>query len=241
MDYILKKYEEQIIDFVAACHRIGELGYTPGTGGNLSYRVDNNVVLVTPSGMSKRFMKPECVCALDLQGNPIHLPVNRKPTSETPFHLAILRKRPDIISVAHCHSPILTGFSIAGSKILEQPFLPEGILKLGRVIFVPYQQPGSQELMAALEKVAQDSNAFLMENHGAILCYPGNIIDCVEHVEMMETLAKSVLIAHLLGNAKPLSLEQTEGFLNPLIEKGVKMPFSEGRCRQVSEMFLFEK
>ena len=47
----IKSRSEQMIE---ACKRSGALGYGAGSGGNASYRVDDNVVLITPTGIVKR-------------------------------------------------------------------------------------------------------------------------------------------------------------------------------------------
>ena len=56
MNIVQNKYEKEINELVAACHRAAELGYVTSSGGNLSLRVDDNLILITPTGTPKRNM-----------------------------------------------------------------------------------------------------------------------------------------------------------------------------------------
>ena len=74
------KYKEQIQELVTACHRCGELNYVTSAGGNLSVRVDDNVLLITPTKTLKRTMRFEDICVIDLDGNILFAPEGKKPT-----------------------------------------------------------------------------------------------------------------------------------------------------------------
>ena len=63
-----------------------ERGYTVGGAGNLSVRLDENRVLVTPTGSSLGRLKAECLSVLDMDGNVF---VGDKPSKECVFHLAM--------------------------------------------------------------------------------------------------------------------------------------------------------
>ena len=108
MNGIQRKYKRKIDELVAACHRLAELGYVTSAGGNLSLRVEENLLLITPTKTAKRIVAFEDICAIDLHGNIVYSPKNKKPTGETPFHTRIMCKRPDIKAIVHAHPPILT-------------------------------------------------------------------------------------------------------------------------------------
>ena len=82
MNHLQEKYQKQIEQMIEACKRSGALGYGAGSGGNASYRVDDNVVLITPTGIVKRKITFEDICIIDLDANPLYIPENRKPTGE---------------------------------------------------------------------------------------------------------------------------------------------------------------
>ena len=115
------KYENEIIELVHASHRLAELGYVTSAGGNLSLRTKDNLILITPTQTPKRLVRFEDICIVNLNGESVFVPEGKKPTGETPFHIRIMNKRPDIRSVVHAHPPLLTGFAIADSSLLAEP------------------------------------------------------------------------------------------------------------------------
>ena len=120
MNTILNSFAEQVKELVKASNRVAELGYVSSHGGNLSVRVGENKVLITPTKIAKRDITEEDICLVDMQGNTLFAPEGRKPTSETPFHIRVYQKRPDLRGIVHAHPPILTGFAIAGGDILRK-------------------------------------------------------------------------------------------------------------------------
>ena len=76
-------------------------GLVKGSGGNLSIRLSDGTVLLTPTGFFLGHMTPECISRCDMQGN---LLSGNKPTKEVPLHLAVYRTRPNVHAVCHTHS-----------------------------------------------------------------------------------------------------------------------------------------
>ena len=81
--------KEQICD---VGRRLWQRAYVDGNGGNLSIRLTEDVVLCTPTLVSKGFMKPEDLCLVDLDGNQLAGVKNR--TSEILMHLSIMKAQP---------------------------------------------------------------------------------------------------------------------------------------------------
>ena len=106
---------------------LGRLGFTPATSGNLSVRLDEGRVLVTPTGVSKAEMKPEDMVIVDLNGR--QLSGSRKVTSEIGMHLAVSQGRSDVRAVIHSHPPIATGFACAG-RGLDEVLCQEAVMTL---------------------------------------------------------------------------------------------------------------
>lgn len=233
----IKKYEHEIHQLVEACHRCAELNYVTSSGGNLSMRVDENVLLITPTKTLKRKMRFEDICAIDLQGNVLFAPEGKKPTGEWPFHTRIMRRRPDIRAIAHAHPPVLTGFAIANTDVLRQAFLPEPIIEVGPLLTVSYETPLSEALSQQFDKVIDCSNGFLMENHGAVFCSPNDIEDAVELLNMSECMAQSVLIAHLLGNPKAIPDPYIREMDQVIRIRSLKMPGAPGKYSSASELY----
>ena len=90
-----KEIREQVLN---AALRSNELGLIHGTSGNISVRdKEDNVVAITPSNIAYETMKVEDIAIVDINGKWID--GNFKPSSETPMHTAVLRRRDDINAV----------------------------------------------------------------------------------------------------------------------------------------------
>lgn len=224
MNTYQKLYEKEIEELVEACHRCAQLGYVTSSGGNLSYRMNDGNILITPTKTPKRSMRFEDICIIDSCGEYVYLPDGKKPTGETPFHVRIMNKRPDIRAIVHAHPPIITGFAIAHSDLLAMPFLPEPIIEVGPMMNVKYATPLSEELSEAFDEVIEKTNGFIMQNHGALICCTQSIDECVDELEMMEAQAKSVLISVILKNTNVLTSDDVKELDNVIRVRNLKMP-----------------
>jgi len=185
---------------------LSRLGYMPGTAGNLSVRLDEERLLITPTGMSKFLLEPSDMVIVDLEGR--FLSGTRKVTSEVGMHLAIYEVRNDISAVIHAHPPIATGFACAG-KGLDEVLCQEGVMTLGAVPLAEYATTGTGEVAASLGPFLRGHEAILMANHGAVT-YGSDLLEAFLRMETVEHLAHIELVAHQLGSPKPLSVNQIE-------------------------------
>ena len=118
-DRSLASLKEEICDIG---RRIYNKGFAAGNDGNISFRLNDKEVLCTPTQISKGFMKPSDLCIVDMEGNQVA--GQRKRSSEILLHLTIMKDRPDVNSVVHCHPPHATAFAVAREPI-PQCVLPE--------------------------------------------------------------------------------------------------------------------
>jgi L-ribulose-5-phosphate 4-epimerase len=236
-----QQYQEQIQELVDACVRVAELGYVTSHGGNLSYRVDGSVVLITPTKVAKRKIKFDDVCIIDMDGNVLFAKEGRKPTGETPFHLRIFKKRPDVKGIVHAHPPVMTGFAIASTDLLALPTLPEPIIEVGPMLTVDYEEPLTEALAQAFDDKLDYGNAFLMKNHGALVVSTESVERALDFFEMMEAAAKSLLVAKLLGGVDTLSKEDVENLERTMKTRNLPMPGAPGRVSGLVELFFGEK
>lgn len=197
-------------EIVAAGQRVYNRGYVASNDGNISVRIDSERILITPTGVSKGFMKPEDLLIVDLEGK--LLSGKNKPSSESHMHIQIYNDRPDINSVCHAHPPYSTGFAVAGIP-LDKMVLPEVIIALGIVPIVEYGTTGTDELYGAISKYVKDYDAFLLANHGA-LTLGTSVLNAYHKMETLEHAAKIQFIAKQLGKVNTLNSKQT----NQLIE-----------------------
>src|SRR6266487_6889518 len=199
-DYKLRR---DIVRFGAMLH---SLGFIAATDGNLSVRLDEDRILVTPTGMSKGMMTPADLVIVDMDG--LKIKGRREVTSEIGMHLLIYRMRPDIHGIVHAHPRTATGFAAAGMA-LNQPLVCEVVIGLGLIPLAPYGTPGTPELAKTLEPLIPQYDAILMANHG-VVTYGTDLQSAYMKMETVEHFAQIALVTHVLGQQKPLACEDLE-------------------------------
>ena len=192
----------------AVC-RVGKLlydrGYVAANDGNISVKVADNRLLITPSGVSKGRMTPEMLLVTDLDGTVIE--GDRHPSSEGKMHLEVYRGRPDVNAVVHAHPPVSTAFAVC-RRGLETPYLSELVAGLGQVPCTPsFAMLSTEEVPESVRPYLADHNALLLANHGA-LAWGGDLWEAFDRLETVEHTAKIVLNAQLLGGGVPLTEEE---------------------------------
>lgn len=193
----------QLVRIAKSMHRAG---YTPGTAGNLSVRLDSQTILATPTGCSKSLLKSADMVIVDLDGHKIS--GLRNVTSEIGMHLAVYRLRPDVQAIIHAHPPIATAFA-ACRKPLNQPICSEIMMTTGLVPLAKYATTGTEEVSASLQPFIPAHDAILLANHG-LLTYGETLMDAFMKTETVEHFAQVCLTAHQLGGAKRLGSADLE-------------------------------
>lgn len=193
-------------EIVSVGRMLHQRGYIAATDGNLSVRLDEDRVLVTPTGMSKGAMKTADMVIVDMDGRQIK--GRRTVTSEIGMHLLIYRIRRDVKAVVHAHPRTATGFAAAGIA-LNQPLVCEVVIGLGQIPLAPYGTPGTPELAATLRPLIPDYDAILMANHG-VVTYGSDLQSAYMKMETVEHFAEITLVTRLLGQQQPLDCSNLE-------------------------------
>ena len=175
-------------------------GYTASNDGNISLRLDDGRLLMTPKSVCKGFMTTEMMCITDLDGK--KLAGERDPSSEMQMHLEVYRQRPEARAVVHAHPPIATGFAVAGIP-LDRAVLAEVVTTLGSVPIAEYATPSTKELPEAVRKYVKAHDGMLLANHGA-LTMGADLFSAYYKMETIEHFAKISLVARLLGGERLL-------------------------------------
>ena len=194
-----------------AGRRLSERGLIAGTDGNIAARCGTDRVLVTPAGRDKGELAPGDLVEVDLAGRVVRGPA--RPSSELDMHLVIFKQRADVAAVVHAHPPTATGFAVAG-KMLGDGSLAELVTQFGMVPIVPYGAPGTPELGERVRPFAREHDALLLANHGAVTLGPSVEAACYR-MESLEQSARILLVARLLGGARPLSPEEIARLVAP--------------------------
>jgi L-fuculose-phosphate aldolase len=193
-------------DIVEVGRRLYARGYTASNDGNISARLDDGRLLMTPKNVCKGFMDPAMMCITDLDGK--KLAGERDPSSEMLMHLEVYRQRPDVQAVVHAHPPIATGFAVAGIP-LDRAVLAEVVTTLGSVPIAEYATPSTIELPNAVRKYVKSHDGMLLANHGA-LTIGADLFSAYYKMETIEHFAKISFVARTLGGERLLSREEVE-------------------------------
>ncbi|WP_422447294.1 class II aldolase/adducin family protein [Thermoanaerobacterium sp. DL9XJH110] len=195
-------------ELVEYCRNVYSKGMVTGSGGNISLRV-NERVLITPTGYSLGRIRENEISVVDLDGNLIE---GEKPSKEIGLHLSIYKKMPSVNAIIHVHSLYSICVGILTEKDSEIiPFYTPGFAsKVGPVALVPYFKPGSKELADAVSETIKGKKAVIMKNHG-LITIGQNLEEAFNIAEDVEANAKLHIL--LNGKGQPLSEESIKELL----------------------------
>jgi len=180
--------------------------FVAATDGNLSVRLDDSRLLITPTSISKGRMRASDMVIVDMDGR--RLSGRRSVSTELGMHLLIYRLRPDVNGIVHAHPPTATGFAASGYD-LNRPLVCEVVVGLGSIPLARYGTPGTPELTDALEPLIPHHDAILMANHG-VVTFGSSLESAYMKMETVEHFARIALVTHLLGNEQPLNEKEVE-------------------------------
>lgn len=195
--------DQHIQTFVAQAHRVGELGLTICSSGNLSWRIGEQA-LISGTGSWLPSLRPDQVSLCDVTTGEILNGV--KPSMESVFHLGIMRQRPDIGVVLHFQSPYATQVACSAVRPKSYNVTAEIPLHVGRVIpEIPFYRPGSPQLAETVVNALRNRNSALMLQHGQVVC--GKDFDDVIQRAMFFEMACRICV---LADMKPAVLTEEE-------------------------------
>ncbi len=198
-------------DLRLAILETGQICYASGlitsNNGNISARLGEERIIITPSGVCKGRMDLEDLLVIDLDGNILKVDSRRKlkVSSETPMHLEVYRQRPDVRAVIHAHPSHAVALTVA-----DIPFpidiLPEVLEGLGPVPTTRFATPSSEDNALAIREHIQAHNALLLRNHGS-LTVGRDLDEALNNLERVESVSKAILMANMLGKVNHLPEE----------------------------------
>lgn len=162
----------------------GFFGTRRGAGGNVSHRVEEGIMAITPSSVPYGNLDASDICVVDLANNYVLVKEGRRPSIEVALHAMVYKMRPEVKACVHTHQTYASVLSILNLSI--PPLFDEVVMELGdSVEVIPYAISGSRELaQQAATKLSNGAGAYIMQNHGALL--------------LGETMEKALLRAELL-------------------------------------------
>lgn len=171
-------------------------GLTPGSSGNISARLDDGW-LMTPTNSCLGRLDPAALSKVDAQGR---LLSGDKPTKESFLHLSVYEKRQDAGAIVHLHSTHSVAVSCLADTDPKQPIPPITayyVMKIGKLVLLPYYAPGDMALANAVREVAAAHHAILLANHGPVVAGK-DLESAVYATEELEETARLYLM--LRGN-----------------------------------------
>jgi L-fuculose-phosphate aldolase len=176
-------------------------GFIVGADGNISARLSDGTVLITPAGAMKGFLEPQHIAHIDMQGRVID--DGPRCSTETGIHLVAYQERPDVKALVHAHPPHAVAMTIAGVD-LQIPIIPEIVVTIGGIPTTPMATPGTPELPESIRQTIRCSDTLIMKNHGSV-CVGANLLDAFKKLDMVEHTAKILWLAHVVrGGLEPL-------------------------------------
>jgi L-fuculose-phosphate aldolase len=203
--------------------RIYKKGFAAANDGNVSFRVSEKEIVCTPTQICKGFMKPDDLCVVDMEGNQIS--GRRKRTSEIMLHIAIMKERPEVKSVVHCHPPHATAFGIAREPV-PQCVLPEVEVFLGDVPITKYATPGGQEFASTILPFVKKTNIIILANHGTV-SYGETVERAYWWTEILDAYCRMLMLARGLGRVNYFTEPEARALLDLKQQWGFKDPRSE--------------
>ncbi len=195
---------------VASAKELLEKGLVEGTSGNISARLEDGNIAVTPSSLDYRVMTPDDVVIVNPAGDVVA--GERGPTSEKYLHLAVMNAFEDVAVCIHSHAVYATMFAVAQQDIPS--CIDEFTVYLGGDIrCTAYAPSGSPDLAEQVVKALEDRGAALIANHGMVAV--GTTMEKTMHnTALVERSAKIIWGAKQLGTIYPLPEKVNANFMN---------------------------
>lgn len=177
---------------------------TTASGGNISYKLNDKNVLITPAALDKGIITTEQIVTVSMDGESSNQ--NFKPSIETSMHLEIYKKRNDVLAVVHAHPVYASLFTTINRKI-NTHLIAEARYMLGEPVVAEYALMGTNELAQVAAEASKTSNVILLKNHG-VLTVGKTLLEAFDRMEVLENCAKMTFLTELIKEKQEMTPEQ---------------------------------
>jgi L-fuculose-phosphate aldolase len=192
-----KKERKEVAGFMRRLYR---QGLTTTSGGNISLKVSDEIILITPSATDKGRMKWRDVGIMKLSGE--NLTPELIPSIEHVMHLSIYNRKQSISAIVHAHPLFASAFTAMKCPI-NTSLTAEATAICGEPCLVPYALMGTQKLASLAADSITRSEILLLENHG-VLTAGSSLLQAFDRLEVLENAARMTIIVEMTGKKKPL-------------------------------------
>ena len=131
------------------------------------------------------------------------------------MHFLIYKERSDVNSVFHAHPPYSTALAVTGGKVPIN-ILPESVLLLRNIAYLPYKMPGTQEFANAFSsELKKGKDVFILQNHG-VTVVGKSIKEAYARLETLEFSIRVMMLAKDFGNAHKIPEKEIQNYLKEL-------------------------
>ena len=195
------KIRSMVVD---AGKRIVDTGLAAGTWGNVSARVDENHMLITPSGTDYSHIKTDDIVLVNIYT--LEAKGKESPSSEAPMHAAIYRMRPETHGIIHTHPQY--GCTVAAARKEVPPILDDLAQLIGPSLRVAdHAHPGSDKMVKVVTEALEGRNACLLANHG-VVCLGRTLEEAFTVNVIVEKACKCYIDSMAIGGAVAFTEEE---------------------------------
>ena len=195
-DTLIKELKERAA-LVEYGQKLVEKNLVQGTWGNISIRINDELMLVTPTGLDYDSAGPEDMVAVNIPKLTFDKTGNA-PTTEKSMHAKIYEARSDVGAIVHAHS---TYCSALAACLMPLEVRNEELAKtLGELLYVSdYAKAGTDKIAENVVKALGPRTGVIMANHGMVAC--GKDIDEAFEIALsMEDAARRLINDKILDN-----------------------------------------
>ena len=197
-----ENYKKNVLEASLWLSEHGYFGSHRGSGGNVSVRVNDTAMAITPSSVKYQELSSTDICVVGFDLSVIEENDKLKPSVEAGMHSIIYRKRPDVNAIVHTHQIYGSVFGLINTPI--PALFDEVAFSLGQMVeIVPYALSGSPDLVNNVAgKLSNNANAYIIQNHG-ILALGKNLDKAILNAELLEKVAHIYYLA--ISTGKPIN------------------------------------
>ena len=193
-------YEKEKEEILKTALKLDRYGLIALSGGNITVRLENGHILMTPSGMIYDEMVPSDILVFDLDGNIVE--GTRKQSSDTSALLYILKYKPEVNAIIHTHQPYATAAGLIADE------LPCNLTTLanatkGSVNVAPYVSAACEQMGVEVVKYLGDKLAVILKHHG-VVSVGKSLREALFSCVYLEEAAKTYAIAYMMDKNMPM-------------------------------------
>ena len=189
--------EQARVEVCSSGKRLLQEGLVARTWGNVSVRVSDTEMVITPSGRPYTELTPDDMVLVNFYTLAFEGKI--KPSSELKLHCEVYKNRPHIEAVIHTHQMYASIVAAAQKDVVVLDPAHQAILGAPVIKAAPYALPNSKKITFGTEKAIESANAALMANHGCV-CIGRNLEDVFSVCKTLEA-ACALYISSLKSKA----------------------------------------